>query len=267
MHRKDSLFNLPLTSRMPYVFLDKGVLRVDGHCLVLSKNEDEVEIPAGRFASLMLEPGVSVTHEAVKLASENDVQMVWVGDGGTRLYSASNMSGNPQRLVQQVKVISDLRLRISAARRLYLLMFCEQFPPSHSIEKLRGSEGARVRAEYIKLAKENGIHWDGRKSDDGINQAISFGTSCLYSLSEIAIITLGFSPLLGVVHSGDQKSFVYDVADTVKFQVLMPIIFKHFAKVEMVSFSDVRKLCRDEFVKGKLLDRLIDNATNIVFGY
>lgn len=264
--RKDELLAIPIAGRISWLAVERGRLEVDGHCLALVRENDLVEIPPAAFAALIIEPGVSITHEAVKLCAENRTAIFWVGEGGTRLYSATSIHANAARILDQSSVHLDPKKRISAARRLYAIMFGEPALPSFSIEKLRGIEGAKVRAMYESLSIEHGVTWNGRASGDALQQKISYGSSCLYSLSEIAILMLGFSPSIGIVHSGDSRSFVYDLADTVKFNNLVPALFAWHAAGSQSDFSSVRVFCRDLFRTGRLLDTLIYNANWIVYG-
>jgi len=65
--------------RVPYLMLERGVLRVDGHALLLLQENETMEIPGSLVSCLLLAPGISVTHEAVKLAGESGILMLWVG--------------------------------------------------------------------------------------------------------------------------------------------------------------------------------------------
>src|SRR5690606_32704038 len=60
------------------------------------------------------------------------------------------------------------------------------------------------------------------KEGDTVNRALSAGNACLYGLCHAAIVSLGFSPGLGFLHSGKQLSFVYDAADLYKMEVVVP---------------------------------------------
>lgn len=76
--------------RVPYLILERGVLRVDGHSFLFLQDENAFEIPGSLISCLLLGPGASVSHEAVKLAGENAILMLWVREGCTRLYAASH---------------------------------------------------------------------------------------------------------------------------------------------------------------------------------
>jgi len=248
------------------VCLERGRLQADGHALAFLSGAGTVEIPPAAFASLLLEPGVSATHESIRLCAENRVLVFWTGEAGTRLYAATGMHANPGRLLAQARLHDDHKARIESARRLYGLMFDDMPPPSFSIEKLRGIEGSRVRAWYTEQARLHGLDWSGRASGASLQQTISYSTGCLYACAEIAVVLLGFSPALGVVHRGDPRSFVYDVADSVKFSLLMPEVFAWAASSGHLPYADVRRRCRDLFRSMSVLDRMIRNADTIIYG-
>lgn len=266
-HRQEIAFNPPISQRIPCLFVSKGILRVDGHTLLLETTEECIEIPPGKFAGVFIEPGTSVTHEAIKLAAETGVQIAWVGEEGTRIYAVNTLHGKPERILRQAQIIGSAKDRIEAARRLYHLMFNEPAPPSYSIEKLRGIEGAKVKKIYEEIAMQLELPWDGRQSNCALNQSISFCTSCLYAITEIAVTTLGYSPCLGVVHSGKDNSFVFDIADTVKFNNFLPDVLAGMREriaINEVSFQEARIACRNYFIKSKIIDRLMDNTQYII---
>lgn len=264
--RKSLLLDVPVVGRIPWVCLERGHLHVDGHALAFVCDAGTIEIPVASFASIILEPGVSTSHESIRLCAENRVLVIWAGEAGTRLYAASGVHANCERLIAQARLHENNQARIEAARRLYTIMFGERPPPSFSIEKLRGLEGSRVRAWYAAQAQEHGLEWDGRASASALQQTISYATGCLYSVAEIAAVLLGFSPALGVVHRGDPRSFVYDLADSVKFSVFLPEVFRWMAASGLMPYSDVRRRCRDFFRSATLLDTLILNAETITHG-
>lgn len=264
--RKDLLLEVPVSHRLSWVSIERGRLHADAHSLVLVRDGHSIDIAPAAFAALLLEPGVTVTHEAVRRCAENRVALLWVGEAGTRLYAAASVHADAKRIVGQALIASDLHQGIESARRLYLMMFGEVAPPSYTIEKLRGVEGARVRKIYEQLAIEHGLLWDGRTSGSALQTSISYASNCLYALSEVAIILLGFSPAIGIVHSGDARSFVYDLADTVKFNALVPAVFRWNAEGMDARFQAVRARCRDLFRETSLLDVLIGNADFLVFG-
>lgn len=253
-------------NRVPYLMLERGVLRVDGHALLLVYEGEALEIPGSLVSCLLLAPGISVTHEAAKLAGENGILMLWVGEGCTRLYAASHYTHTPQKLIAQASLHLNIKIRIQAAQRLYSLMFSESMPPSYTIEKLRSIEGSKVRAIYQDLARQHGLPWTGRADKTILNECIGYATSCLYAVSEVAILASGYSPAIGVVHSGDPRSMVYDLADTVKFTTVVPMAFEIAKSNPSNVNATVRHACRDMFIQQRLVERLFANLQHILRG-
>lgn len=75
--------------------------------------------------------------------------------------------------------------------------------------------------------------------------------------AEGGIIPLPYSPAVGFVHSGDKRSFVFDLADTVKFRTVVPLAFSVVAESPSDIESRTRRACRDLFLEKKLADELI----------
>lgn len=257
---------IPLKERVSLVFLQYGQLDViDGAFVLVDQNGVRTHIPVGAVACLMLEPGTRVSHAAVKLAATVGTLLVWVGEAGVRLYAAGQPGGaRCDRLLYQAKLALDDELRLKVVRKMFELRFGEPPPSRRSVEQLRGIEGARVRQTYKLLAQRYGVKWNGRNYDpkdwdkgDVANQCISAATSCLYGITEAAILAAGYAPAIGFVHSGKPLSFVYDIADIIKFDTVVPKAFDIAARHPAQPDREVRLACRDIFRSDKTLARLI----------
>ena len=60
---------------------------------------------------------------------------------------------------------------------------------------------------------------------DPVNRALSAANSCLYGICHAGILSMGYSPALGFIHTGKQLSFVYDIADLYKTEISIPLAF------------------------------------------
>lgn len=257
---------LPIKDRVSMVFVQYGQIDVqDGAFVVIDQNGVRTHIPVGSVACLMLEPGTRVSHAAIRLASLVGTLLVWVGEAGVRLYAAGQPGGaRSDRLLYQARLALDDGLRLKVVRKMYELRFREPAPARRSIEQLRGIEGARVREMYKLLARQYGVTWRTRKYDvdewdasDVPNRCLSAATSCLYGITEAAVLAAGYAPAIGFIHSGKPLSFVYDIADLVKFDTVVPIAFKIAARGPRHPDREVRLACRDMFRQADLLTRLI----------
>ena len=258
---------IPVKDRASMVFVGRAQIDVrDGAFVVIDDvNGERMHIPVGSLACILLEPGTRVSHAAVKLAATVGTLLIWVGEGAVRLYSAGQPGGaRSDKLLYQAQLALDDKLRLKVVRHMYALRFGEEPPQRRSVEQLRGIEGARVRETYKRLARQYGVKWHGRRYDpqdwdrsDLTNKCLSAATACLYGVCEAGILAAGYAPAIGFLHTGKPKSFVYDVADIVKFDTVVPVAFEIAARGSSQPDREVRIACRKAFRKSKLLQRLI----------
>lgn len=257
---------VPLKHRISMIFIQFGQIDVlDGAFVVIDENGVRTQIPVGMVACIMLEPGTRISHAAVHLAATVGTLLIWVGQGGVRLYSSGQPGGaRSDKLLLQAKLNLDNDLRLKVARKMFSKRFGEEAPQKRNIDQLKGIEGARVKEMYRRFSGQYGIKWNGRNYDqdnwdftDPINKAISAATSCLYGISEAAVLAAGYAPAIGFVHSGSPLSFVYDVADIIKFETVIPIAFQVTRNNPENIERATRLACRDLFKKERILGQLI----------
>ncbi len=270
---------IPLKDRAAIVFLEYGQVDVIDNAFVLvDKTGIRVQVPVGGLACLMLEPGTRITHAAVVLAARVGCLLVWVGEGGVRLYAAGQPGGaRADRLLYQAKAALDETARLKVVRRMYAMRFGEEAPARRSVDQLRGIEGARVRQMYRNMSKVHGVTWTGRRYDaatwsaaDVANRCLSSATSCLYGLTEAAVLAAGYAPAIGFLHRGKPLSFVYDMADLFKFETVVPSAFTVAAKYEKGRLDagqverSVRIACRDAFRRTNFLEQIIPAIADVL---
>lgn len=264
---------IPMKDRVSIIFVEKGNLDVlDGAFVVVDKNGVRTHIPVGGVACLMLEPGSRVSHAAVTLASRVGCLLVWIGDGGVRLYASGQPGGaRADKLLYQAKLALDDAARLKVVRKMYAIRFKEEPPERRSVEQLRGIEGVRVRKMYELLARQYGVNWASRNYDytkwesgDVPNRCLSSATACLYGICEAAILAAGYAPAVGFIHTGKPQSFVYDIADVFKFETVVPVAFRIAAKKPKEPEREVRIACRDAFRQSRILGRIIPTIEEIL---
>src|SRR5208282_4499983 len=264
---------IPMKDRVSVIFIEKGNLDVlDGAFVVVDKTGVRTHIPVGGLVCLMLEPGTRVSHAAVTLAARVGCLLVWIGDGGVRLYASGQPGGaRADRLLYQAKLALDDEARLKVVRKMYALRFREAPPEKRSIEQLRGIEGVRVRKMYELLAKQFGVQWKARNYDydewesgDMPNRCLSSATACIYGICEAAILAAGYAPAVGFIHTGKPQSFVYDIADIFKFETVVPVAFRVAAKNPKNPEREVRLACRDVFRQSRLLHRIIPTIEQVL---
>lgn len=92
---------------------------------------------------------------------------------------------------------------------------------------------------------------------DAVNQALTAGNMCLYGLTHAVIFALGCSPGLGFVHVGHDNSFVYDIADLYKAEIVIPLAFELASKEPEDLPGEMRRRTRDAMVQAHILERMV----------
>jgi CRISP-associated protein Cas1 len=223
-------------------------------------------VPCANLTTLMIGPGTTITHAAVETLADNGCLVLWTGEHGVRFYALGMGETRAARnLLKQAWLCSHEQLRLRVVRRLYEMRFNETLGDELTLQQIRGKEGIRVREAYQKASRETGVEWIGRgyrrggwADADPVNRALSAANSCLYGICQAAIVSAGYSPALGFIHTGKMLSFVYDIADLYKTELTVPLAFKVIKEFVGLSMEgEIRRRCRDMFHERKLLARII----------
>ena len=268
-----TLYELPqFHDRWSYLYLEMGRLDVDADRLAFHQGEKVTPIPIDQLAVVMLGPGSTITHAAVKSLSRNNCLLVWTGQDGVRLYAASTGGTySARRLIHQAKLVSDEKSRLNVAWRMYRFRFKEHIPEVVSLESIRGMEGLRVRRTYAEASAKFGVEWKGRRynqnnwnDSDPINRALSAANACLYGVCHAAILSAGYSPALGFIHTGKMLSFVYDIADLYKTELTIPVAFRVVSQGPTELERAMRMECRNAFHEFRLMGRLLPDIAEVL---
>lgn len=271
--RIQDLHDLPkFRDGLSYLYLEHGRIEQAQKAIEFFDKEGRVMVPVAALAVLLLGPGTAITHEAVKTLVDNGCLINWVGEHGVRFYAQGcGETRKGYRLLRQAELVCDSQTHMAVVRRMYQFRFDFILEPGLSIEQIRGYEGARVRKIYQEASYRFGVPWRGREynrnfwqASDPINRALSAANSCLNSLCHAAIVSGGYAPGLGFVHTGKQLSFVYDVADLYKMDLTVPLAFRMTAESDEQLETRVRYACRELFYTEHLLGRIIDDMDKLL---
>lgn len=254
-----------IRDRITFAYFEHSKINSDDGAIIISNEKGITSIPAATISVILLGPGTDITHRAMKLIGEVGVSVIWVGEHGVRYYACGRpLTNHSTLLLKQAKYVSNEKLHISVARKMYQLRFKDEDVSKMTMQQLRGKEGARVKRIYRELSKKWNVEWNGRVYDidnyeDGslVNKALSAGNVCLYGLATAVICALGLTPGLGFVHVGHELSFAYDVADLYKAETTMPIAFELASKTPEDIGTETRRMLRDAFKSGKILNRMV----------
>ncbi len=262
-----------LRDGLSFLYLEHGKIERTQHAVEFFDDRGgRTLVPTAALAVLMLGPGTNITHEAIKVLAESGSLVVWCGEQGVRFYAQG--MGETRRayhLLKQAEQASHPDKRMQVVLAMYRYRFGDQLHPELSLEQIRGLEGARVRAGYADASRQYGVEWTGRRYDranwnagDPINRALSTANACLNGVCHAAIVSGGYSPGLGFVHTGKQLSFVYDIADLYKMEVTVPLAFRLVAESTEHIEMRVRRACRDTFRESRLLDRILPDIDGLL---
>jgi len=252
--------------RLSFLYVDRAIIRHTTNAIAIHEFDGVTDVPVSSLATLMLGPGTKITHEAVKALADNNCLVIWAGEFGIRFY-ACGMGGSrhSRNTLKQARLALDERTRLQVVIRMYCARFAdEQIDDNLTLQQLRGKEGIRVRQAYAEASKATGVPWQGRNyqrkdwyAGDPVNRALSAANACLYGLVHAAIISAGYSPAIGFIHSGKQLSFVYDIADLYKAELTIPLAFETAASQPEHLERETRIASRRRFHQAKLMQRIL----------
>lgn len=273
------------TSRMPHadrhglIWFERGELCVIDGCLHFFQGKDSltphsVQIPHQTVSMILLGPGSTVTHDALRLLARHGTLMAAVGADGVRCYTAPALLPDRSDIARrQAELWGNPRRRISVARHMYALRLGEVLP-HRDLNTLRGIEGSRVKATYRLMAQRYGIEWKGRHYDranpnatDIPNQAINHAATAVQAAAVIAVQAVAAIPQLGFIHEDSGQSFVLDIADLFRDTITLQIAFTVAKKAETDS-QTVDRLIRREaatvFRKQQVIPAMIDRIKQVI---
>lgn len=266
------IFEKPSRDSLPHskerwtpIYLEHGRLEVDDSSVKwIGADRTVLRIPVATVSVLLLGPGTTVTHAAVKACADSNTPLAWVGAQGMRFYAYGAVPTHDNANAKaQAELYASRKSRTEIARRMFLTRFPQAVVEEQTIEALRGMEGKRVKAIYAEMGNRYGVLWKGRNYDkthwhlaDGINRAISAANASLYALCTSIICSMGFLPHLGFIHKTGTMPFVFDIADIYKPETTLEAAFQAISLDENADETKVLTLLKQKIEGAKLTRRI-----------
>ncbi len=266
------LFEKPPLAALPQakdrwtpLYLEHGRLEVDDSSVKWIGADGMVcHLPAATLSCIMLGPGVSTTHAAIKACADSNTPVAWVGEDGMRFYAfGSTPTHDNANARLHATWWADKKLHTLVGRRMFAQRFPDIDVAKYSIKELRGMEGIRVRALYAEYGRRFGVTWKGRNYNtacwhlaDDINRAVSAANSSLYAITYAICASMGFIPSLGFVHAAGALPFVYDMADLYKRETSFLAAFETLAISKEDIEGRVRQRLKQKLEETKLLQQM-----------
>ncbi len=225
----------PARERWTPIYLEHGRMEVDDSSVKwIGADRTIIRLPVASLSVLMLGPGTTVTHAAMKACAECNTPVCWVGAEGMRFYSFGvTPTHSNERGRRQAEIASNPKRRDVVARRMFSRRFPDADVAGISLKELRGLEGRRVKALYSQMGERYGVTWKGRNYDpnrwelaDNVNRAVSAANAALYALTTAVVCSMGYLPQLGFIHTASTLPFVFDIADLYKPETTLPAAFE-----------------------------------------
>lgn len=242
-----------VSTRHPFIYLEHGRLEIDDRSVKFINADGEViSIPCGMINCILLGPGTSVTHDAIKILAEYNCNVFWTGEDGLKFYACGiSPTADSRNFRTQMQYACERKKSLEIARKMFSRRFPNEDISTKTLEQLKGMEGIRVKNQYTFYADKYKVFWEYRNAHltsfndaSETNKWITMFNQFLYSILCSATISMGFSPHIGFVHSGSPLPFIYDMADLYKEQLCIEPAFK---LTDVVIFTKENAI--DEFVK------------------
>lgn len=263
-----------LKDRYPYIYLERGRLEVDDSSIKWIDSEGAVvRIPCATLSSVLLGPGTSITHEAIKVLAASNCLVSWVGEDAMIYYAAGQSPvSDTRKLRRQAELAASPRKSLEVARKLFLHRFPSEELEGKTLKEMMGLEGRRTRELYDAKGKEYGVGWKGRSYTPGkfeisdmTNRILTSSNAALYGIVSAAIHSLGYSPHLGFIHSGSPLPFVYDIADLYKETLCIDLAFKMCLELGgSYDRSRISAEFRSRVIDERLLERLAPDIAEVL---
>jgi CRISPR-associated protein Cas1 len=269
--------NLPqVKDRYPFIYLERGRLEVDDSSVKwIDCDNNVVRIPCATVNALLLGPGTSITHEAVKVLAASNCVVSWVGEDSMLFYAVGQTpTADTRNMREQMLLAADSKKATEVARRMFAKRFADTELAGKSLKEMMGMEGYRVRQFYEKMAIKYNVGWKGRSYQPGkfemgdvTNQFLTSANAALYGILSSAIYSMGYSPHIGFIHSGSPLPFVYDMADLYKEYLCIDLAFA--LTVEVAGRYDKEKISsefRNRVLEIDLLSKIGEDINSVLTG-
>ena len=252
--------HVPHKDRAGLLYLARGALTARDGTLAFLQREvtasdalavGDHAIPLQSVSMILLGPGSTVSHDALRLLAHARTALAAVGEDGVRLYTAPPLIPDRSGLARhQARLWANEGQRVLTARRMYAWRFGKELP-NRSLDVLRGIEGARMKESYRLLARQIGVDWHGRHYDrarphaaDLPNQALNHASSAVEAAAAIAVAATATIPQLGFIHEDPGQSFVLDIADLYRDIVTIPCAFRAAKRAHEHPRENIERITR-----------------------
>lgn len=254
-------------------------------------------IPIANTSVIMLGSGTSITQGAFRLLSSAGVMVGFCGEGGTPLYSGTEIEWlSPQNEYRPTQYVQgwlsfwfneESRLVVAKSFQLSRIDFIEKswkkepykssgiqvskiekdflsfenaIASSPNVTHLMAAEAVFTRALYHYISSVLKVPFSrDHGGKDLANAFLNHGNYLAYGLAATCLWTLGIPHGFAVMHGKTRRgALVFDVADLIKDAVILPLAFICAAN------KDTEQIFREKCIESFLVTSSLDHMFKIV---
>ena len=123
---------------MSFLYIERAIIEQDNLSIRAIRADGTVPIPIAAMTVLMLGPGISITHAAIKAICDNGCTVIWCGETASRFYAVGmGETRSAENLLHQAKLCMDEALHMQVVRRMYERRFSDMDCSNLSLSQIR----------------------------------------------------------------------------------------------------------------------------------
>jgi CRISP-associated protein Cas1 len=147
---------------LSYLYVEHCRIDQEDKAIALHDKNGKTPVPCAALVMLMLGPGTSITHAAIRALADNGCLVVWSGEENVRFYAQGlGETRSARNLLRQARLCSNPDRRLQVVLRMYQHRFDEPLGDGKTLRQIRGREGIRVREAYARASRATGVPWGG----------------------------------------------------------------------------------------------------------
>ncbi len=155
--------------KYPFIYLEHGRLEIDDSSVKWIDSEGNIiRLPIAMLNCVLLGPGTSLTHEAIKVMTAANCSVCWVGKDSLLFYAVGQTpTADTRNFRKQMLLSADEKKSVEVARRMFARRFPKADLDGKNLKEMMGMEGYRVRQLYEQKAVQYQVGWKGRCFEPG----------------------------------------------------------------------------------------------------
>ena len=139
-------------NRYPFVYLERGRLEIDDSSVKWIDCENNVvRLPIATLNCLLLGPGTSVTHEAIKVMAAANCMVCWTGEDTMLFYAVGQTpTADTRNFRRQMALAANENKAVEVARRMFARRFPAAPVPARPAPASPAASGAAVAASAAR---------------------------------------------------------------------------------------------------------------------